>query len=194
MRARDIMSTPAVCVLETTPLSEVAGTLAEHGFTAVPVVDQHDHLVGLVSEVDLIRERFELHPHPSAPGPDMSPRSVAGEVMTTPVEFVGPQTQLSVLARRMITGRRRSMPVVASDQVVGVVTRRDVVATMARSDEAILAEVRRRLGTIEGGEQWLVRVQSGVVHLRGKSDPRLQSNAIQAADSVSGVVRVTVTG
>lgn len=191
MRARDIMTRPAVCVRPETPVGEVAGILAEHGFTAVPVVDAEHRLVGLVSEADLIRERFGLH------APDAGhtePRMTAGEVMTAPVEFVRPETSLSALAKCMITGRRRSVPVVEGQRVVGVVTRRDVVQTMARSDDTILEGVHQRLELAGFPHRWLIRVQSGVVHLWGETDPKHQQEAVVVAESVPGVIRVTVSG
>ena len=194
MQAKDIMTRPAVCVRPSTPLDEVAALLAERGFTAVPVLDEADHLVGLVSEADLIRERFGLHPQPSAGAHADAPRSTAGEVMTYPVEYVGPQTTLSALAKCMITGRRRSMPVVEDDRVVGVVTRRDVVETMARSDDSILDAVTQRLTALASSIPWLVRVQAGVVHLWGDADPEHQREATLVAESVLGVLRVTVSG
>ena len=190
MRAKDIMTTPAVCVRPSTPLSEVAAILTENGFTAVPVVDADEHLVGLVSEADLIRERFGLHHHMA----EAEPRSSAAEVMTSPVEFVRPEASLTALAKCMITGRRRSVPVVEGHRVVGMVTRRDVVETMTRSDDAVLETVRQRLELAGFPHRWLIRVQAGVVHLWGEADPQLEREAARVAESVPGVVRVTVTG
>lgn len=191
MRAKDIMTAPAVCVRPSTQLGEIAAILADNGFTAVPVVGADGDLVGLVSEADLIRERFGLHPHPAEPG---EPRLTAADVMTSPVEFVRPDTSLSALAKCMITGRRRSVPVVEGQRVVGVVTRRDVVATMARSDDAILEGVHHRLELAGFPHRWLIRVQTGVVHLRGETDLKHQHEAVRLAESVPGVVRVTVSG
>lgn len=191
MRAREIMTRPAVCVRPTTPIGEVASILAENGFTALPVVDAEHRLVGLVSEADLIRERFGLHAPETG---HTEPRTTAGEVMTSPVEFVRPETTLSALAKCMITGRRRCVPVVEGHRVVGVVTRRDVVETMARSDETILEGVHQRLELAGFPHRWLIRVQSGVVHLWGETDPKHQREAVLVAESVPGVVRVTVSG
>jgi CBS domain-containing protein len=194
MRARDIMTTPAVCVRSSTPFGEVAAILTEHGFTAVPVVDDGDRLIGLVSEADLIRERFGLRAHPPIGDGETQPRSTAGEVMTSPVEFVRPEATLSALAKCMITGRRHSVPVVEGGRVVGVVTRRDVVRTLTRSDDAILEGVHDRLAMLGFPNRWLIRVQAGVVHLWGDTDTKHQQEAVVVAESVPGVIRVTVSG
>ena len=191
MRASEMMTTPAVCVRSSTLLGEVAEILAVNGFTAVPVVDAQEQLVGLVSEADLIRERFGLRPQSAARA---EPYATAGEVMTSPVEFVRPDATLSALAKCMITGRRRSVPVVEGPRVVGVVTRRDLVAMMARRDDLILRDVHRQLELEGFPHRWLVRVQAGVVHLFGDADPKDQHEATVVAESVPGVMRVTVSG
>lgn len=193
MLTRDIMSSPAVCATESTSLDEVAAIMVGNGFTAVPVIDEDGRLIGVISEVDVIRERFGLHSRPQLVGSDGDQRSTVAQAMTSPVEFVAPTTLLSALANRMVTGRRRSMPVVEDDRVVGVVTRRDVVEMLARTDATILEEVSERLGGLTSGE-WLVRVKAGVVHLWGDTDPLRQREAISLAESVSGVIRVTVSG
>jgi CBS domain-containing protein len=190
MRAKDIMTAPAVCVRPSTRLGEVAAILSENGFTAVPVVEPDERLVGLVSEADLIRERFGLLPHGVV---DDEPR-VTAEVMTSPVEFVRPDTTLSALAKCMVTGRRRSVPVVEGERVVGMVTRRDLVETMASSDDAILEGVHHRLDTAGFPQPWLIRVQAGVVHLWSETDPTRWREAERLAESAPGVVRVTVSG
>lgn len=192
MRTRDIMATPAVCVRPSATLGEVAAILAENGFTAAPVVTEGDRLVGLVSEADLIRERFGLHPL-TGRGGIRKPRSTAGEVMTRPVECISPDATLTALAKSMITAHRRSMPVVEGDRVVGMVARRDLVEVLSRSDEAILACVYDGLSRLGLSNHWLVRVQAGVVHLWSEDDAE-HAELVQAVESVAGVLRVTVSG
>lgn len=192
MRARDIMSAPAVGVRPSSTLDEVATVLAERGFTAVPVVDEHGRLLGVVSEADLLRERFGLHRHHA--DQDHRPRLTAGEVMTSPVEFVRPETSLTALVKCMVTGRRRTVPVVEGARVVGVVTRRDVVAVMAESDDTIVEGVHRALARSGFPEHWLVRAQAGVVHLFGDDDPARLRELVAVVESVPGVTRVTVSG
>src|SRR4029079_14517968 len=96
--------------------------------------------------------------------------ATAGEVMTSPVEFVRPDATLSALAKCMITGRRRSVPVVEGARVVGGGTRRDLVAMMARRYDVILRDVHRQLELEGFPHRWLGRVQAGVVHLIGEPD------------------------
>lgn len=113
--------------------------------------------------------------------------------MTSPVEFVRPDTTLSALATCMITGRRRSVPVVEGRRVVGMVTRRDLVETMASTDNQIAARVGRRLELAGGPHRWLARVQAGVVPA-GNGRPENEEEVVQLVESVPGVVRVTLSG
>src|SRR5690606_2088319 len=59
MQARDIMTSPAICVAEDAPVADVARRLLAHRISAVPVTDAEGRLVGIVSEGDLVR-RVEL--------------------------------------------------------------------------------------------------------------------------------------
>ncbi|MGY6651549.1 CBS domain-containing protein [Amycolatopsis sp. TRM77291] len=73
MRARDLMSAPVVTVTPGTTAKHAAELLAERGFTALPVVDEDDRLIGIVTEADLIRNRFP-HDVRSGTGHEARPR------------------------------------------------------------------------------------------------------------------------
>lgn len=77
------MTTPVVTVAPSTTVHDAAALLAERGFTALPVVDDHDRLVGIVTEADLVRDRSRATRVPSSTtaagippttGPRRSPR------------------------------------------------------------------------------------------------------------------------
>ena len=74
MRARDIMSSPVVTVTPDMTVKYAANLLSAHGFTALPVLDDDGRLVGVVTEADLVRDRFprdaRYHParHKRNPG------------------------------------------------------------------------------------------------------------------------------
>jgi len=55
MKARDVMVSPVITVPATASVRDVAAALLQHGISAVPVVDDHNRLVGIVSEGDLMR-------------------------------------------------------------------------------------------------------------------------------------------
>ena len=58
---KDIMTKEVVSVRSNTPLLDVAKVLAEHNFDGVPVVDELNHLIGIVTEYDLINKTSAVH-------------------------------------------------------------------------------------------------------------------------------------
>jgi CBS domain-containing protein len=59
------MSTPVVTVAPETPAKTAEGLLARHGFTALPVLDGDQKLIGMVSESDFVADRFPREPRPA---------------------------------------------------------------------------------------------------------------------------------
>ncbi|OGM99726.1 MAG: hypothetical protein A2817_02515 [Candidatus Yanofskybacteria bacterium RIFCSPHIGHO2_01_FULL_39_8b] len=61
MTAKDIMTKEVISVPVETSLLDVAKVLAERNFDGVPVVDNEGHLVGIVTEYDLINKTSAVH-------------------------------------------------------------------------------------------------------------------------------------
>lgn len=194
MRARDIMTSPVVTVTPETTLKRAAALLAEHGFTALPVVDGDERLIGILTEADLVRDRIPRDPraliHPG-PGPASGPlATTVGEVMTAPATAMGAGTDVSVLVAAMLDAHHRAMPIVDGSHLVGIVTRRDVVRTIAREDTTIAADVRHRLEVYGGANRWKVEVHEGVVTIDDELDDAGDRHvATVLAEAVPGVVR-----
>lgn len=195
MLVRDVMSTPVVTVGPSTPPREAARLLATHGFTALPVVDPDGELLGIVTEADLLRDR--IHHDPRSPllreelAAPPSATTVA-EVMSRDVRTAVPWTDLADLVATMSASGIRSMPVLdESRRVVGIVSRRDVVRTCARPDEAIATDVRHRLSFLGRPDRWRVSVQDGTVDLGDPvGDPAESHAASVVASAVPGVLAV----
>src|SRR5690349_13325638 len=102
MRTRDVMTTDVVVVSPDTGAREAARLLAERGFTALPVVDTAGTFVGVVSEVELLRDRLPQDPrwlvHGEPPVPRHTPGDVVAQVMTKPAVTVTPNTDLAEVA------------------------------------------------------------------------------------------------
>jgi CBS domain-containing protein len=194
MRIKDVMTSPVMTVTPTTRIKQVAAMLVRHGFNAVPVVDNGE-LVGIVSEADLVR--LESSPDPRAhalrwPPPVGTTPHLVGEVMTREVLALPPDADAADAARLMLDHGVKSIPVVLGRRVVGIVTRRDLLAVLARTDHAIRAEVERLLAEELGGHR-RVEVTDGVVTLSGFNTGRETDLAGLLARTVPGVVEVRVT-
>lgn len=196
MRARDIMTSPVITVTPETTIKNAAALLAEHGFTALPVVDADERLVGIVTEADLMRDRIPRDPraliHPGPTSPDSPVTTTVGEVMTAPAVAMGAGTDVATLAAALLDAHQRAMPIVDGARLVGIVTRRDIVATIAREDTAIATDVRHRLEVYGGAGRWQVEVHEGVVTIGDQFDDEGDRHvATVLAEAVPGVVRAT---
>jgi CBS domain-containing protein len=202
MRVRDIMSSPVVTVTVVTTVKHAAGLLASNGFTALPVLDDDGGLIGIVTEADLVRDRFLRDPrYRHADEADISgvdggpqvPAATVGAVMTTPVIGMGVGTDVVDVVTAMLDDRVRSIPIVDGSRVVGIVTRRDLVRMLARDDQAIAADVRHRLAMYGGPDRWTVAVCDGAVAIGDEFDnPTDRHVAGVLAEAVSGVTAVHV--
>jgi CBS-domain-containing membrane protein len=203
MRACDVMSAPVVTVAAGTSVKDAAKLLIDHDFTALPVVDEDDRLIGIVTEVDLVRDRFPRDPRYrhtylaelaelAAGG---APGGTVGAVMTAPVTALGVGADVVELVTVMRNERVRAIPIVDGATVVGIVTRRDLVRVLARDDAAIAADVRHRLANYAGPDRWTVRVRDGRVEISDEFDNATDRHvATVLAEAVPGVTSAHVVG
>ena len=149
MNARDVMSKPAVTVHPHTPTREIARLLVEKGISAVPVVDDNGAPIGMVSEGDLIHperavreSRRQSWLEILAEGQPISSELLAWlhsqnhtarAVMSAPTITVSEDTELSEIARVLVTNRIKRVPVVRDGRVTGIVARGDLLRAMAAS-------------------------------------------------------------
>lgn len=151
MKVRDVMTSPVVTVPPQTPVMAAAALLASHGFTAVPVVDECRRVIGIATEADLVGDQI--------PPEGWPPEAVRGraavavrEVMTGSPTSVTPDGDLAELVLLMLGARIRSVPVVDDGELVGIVSRRDVLRAVARG-ELTSEDVWRRRGGLAGGNR-----------------------------------------
>lgn len=128
--------------------------------SGLPVLDAHRRLVGIVTEADLVsKEAYGDHrPRALALLADvLSAREhhwatkaaglVAADVMTTNVMTCRPDDDVRRVARRMLDRGVKRAPVLEADELVGIVSRQDILRMFARSDEEIRAEVAQVLSS-----------------------------------------------
>jgi CBS domain-containing protein len=194
MRVKDLMSKPVVCVSVETSLKEVASILVEREISAVPVVDEDRHLVGIVSEADLVRletvDDPRRHILPTDPLAREIPRQV-GEVMTREVIALPEDADAAEAARLMIERHVKRIPIVSGPHVIGILSRRDLLRTMVRED----AEIKADVDSLLGDESFMVgrfrvSVGGGVVTLAGEGSSSERRLAELLARGVPGVLGV----
>jgi CBS domain-containing protein len=199
MKAKDAMTSPAITVNQDASLREAGDVLARHAISALPVVDDEGLLVGILSQMDLIRFNTSEGPRPAGAesgGDELEGMRVA-DVMTVEVVTVAPDTELHTVAMRLSDSHVRQVPVVQDTRPVGIVSRRDLIKWMARSDAALaldviaaLEEEARRLSNLD------VSVHHGVAHIDGEAGQDILALAAKVARRVPGVLdsRVSSNG
>ncbi|MDQ1483769.1 MAG: hypothetical protein QOF35_1845 [Actinomycetota bacterium] len=193
MLVREVMTSPPVTVGPGTSLKRAIQLLDEHQITAMPVVDHVGHLMGVVSEADVLRDSVPADRRAHARLVEISAPTVqlvVTDVMTHLPVNVAPDDDLSQAVELLVDTQVKSLPVVGSGRVVGMVSRRDVIAVLARQDPLIEAEIDEELR--RAGVECTVEVNDGVVHLEGADGPDTLRIAQVIASGVSGVIGVTV--
>jgi CBS-domain-containing membrane protein len=195
MKVSEIMSRPVVTVSARAGIKAAATLMAEHGVSALPVVDAKDRLVGIVSEADLLSIETRPDPRtqatPLAPTAGSSPKTVA-EVMTREVLTVSTGSEVSQAARMMLDAGIKRVPVVRGRRVVGILSRRDLVKVIARRDEDIEGEIElrfRELG-LDGIGRPSVSVAAGIATIRIDPETSGRRLAESVALTVPGVLEV----
>jgi CBS domain-containing protein len=126
----DLMTTSVVHVQRDTGFKEIAKLLTEHDITAVPVVDDDERPVGVVSEADLLHKEA----------------ATAEGLMNSPAVTARPQWTMVEAAQAMERHRVKRLPVVdEAGRLVGVISRADLLRVFLRSDRDIREEISREV-------------------------------------------------
>ncbi|MFF0473994.1 CBS domain-containing protein [Streptomyces sp. NPDC004284] len=179
MKIGGLMTGDVVSAVPTTSFREIAKLLAEHDISGVPVLDEDDRVVGVVSESDLLA-RHGL---------------TARGLMTTPAVTVHAEETVADAARLMVRRGVERLPVVdVEERLVGIVTRRDLLCVYLRPDAEIRRRIREDVLTDAmdlPGDAVDVHVLDGVVTVAGRVRRRSQALAlVELAERVDGVVAV----
>jgi CBS domain-containing protein len=193
MLVREVMTRQPITVTPDTSAKEALRLLDRHSVTSMPVVNVDGEVVGVVSEADLLRDALppdsRTHLLPVSDDRQHHAQHVE-DVMTRHPITVRADLDLAQATELIISTAVKSVPVVEGPRLVGMVSRRDVVHALARSDADIaghLDELYRSLGV-----DWLVEVQDGDVTVDGPVDAKDRALAETAAGTVPGVMSVTI--
>jgi CBS domain-containing protein len=222
MRAMDVMTTPVITVDPETTVQDLAKLLSEKNISGVPVCEGGDRLVGIVSEGDLL--------HRAETGTERRVQkrrswwldSLAAEaeaardyvkahgqrvrdIMSREVITVAETTDLAEVAMLLETKLIKRVPVVRDRQLVGIISRANLVRALATTSSApaIVADaddrtIREKLLQELRGQRWAnvwaadIMVRDRVVHIWLSDDqPPAERDALRvAAENIAGVRRV----
>jgi len=197
---KDVMTAEVVAVKRETTFKEMAAVLRRYRVSALPVVDDTGRVVGVVSEADLLAK--EALADPGVVAELLHHKDVrkaegltAGDLMTRPAVTAAPEDPVEQAVRMMHFMRVKRLPVVNSGgQLVGIVSRSDVLAVFDRPDEDIrkdIVDTMLRHEFLIDQRLFKVTVESGVVTMEGCPETAALGHAlVRKARHVPGVVAV----
>ena len=125
--ARDIMTRQPITCAPWHKLRDAVRLLLKHRVSALPVVDEGHRLVGMLSSADcmhvLAAETFHR---------DTAADMAVSDLMSTRLHWVGPELDLFSIAQRLASGKLRRLPVLEDGQLIGQISRSDVLRAVAR--------------------------------------------------------------
>ncbi|KOV53596.1 CBS domain protein [Streptomyces sp. AS58] len=203
-----VMSSDVVTAQYGTPFKDVVRLLREHGISGLPVIDEDDKVIGVVSETDLMQRQAgsgesggrlnvwacKLRRRTRKSSARSRART-AGGIMSAPAVTVRAEAGLPEAARLMARHGIERLPVVdEEDRLVGIVTRRDLLQVFLRSDDEIRRAVQREVLV---DALWLdphtveVVVCEGVVTMSGQLEHHSDATvAVAMTRRIDGVVDV----
>ena len=215
MRAHQIMTRSVVTVAPDATILEAADIMLRQHVSGLPVVDAAGKLVGIVSEGDFIRRseigtqrkrgrwlKFLFGAGVTATDYVREHGHKVSEVMTTDPITVAEDATLEQIVTSMETNSVKRLPVMRGDNLVGIVSRANLlqaVASLTREIPDPTADddhIRSRIIAAIDKNDWSpfglnIIVRDGIVHLSGViTDESSRQAAVVAAENVAGVRKV----
>ena len=216
MKAMDVMVRDVITVGPDDTVADAAKLIAQNDVSALPVVDEDGHLVGIISEGDLMnREEIgtEVH-HPwwieaVTPAATLATEFAKShgkrvdEVMSDDVITATEEAPLSEIAALLERNRIKRVPILRDGKLVGIVSRSNLVQALASNGAPVASEDKSRtirnelLSRLAEQQSWTdfgsrnVIVTDGKVHLWGLISSDAERKALIAlAEGVPGVTQV----
>jgi CBS domain-containing protein len=122
MQAKDIMTRDIITVNPGMTVRNLAQTLIRNQISGAPVAGKSGKIVGVVSEADIVAKK----------GKDVK------SIMSKKVISVLEDTEVEEIARLMTDQKIKRVPVMRGDEVVGIVSRADIVSAIARGEHVAM--------------------------------------------------------
>lgn len=122
MQARDIMTRDIITVAPNMTVRNLAQTLIKNQISGAPVAGRNGKILGVVSEADIVAKK----------GKDVK------SIMSKKIISVSEETAVEEIARLMTEQKIKRVPVMRGEEVVGIVSRADIVSAIARGEHVAI--------------------------------------------------------
>ena len=139
---RDVMTTNVICINKDASVHEAARILSENRISGMPVVDEEKHLIGIVTEADILYSAGMKKSHDfrdilrhvlGEPHPKIRNGSKVKEIMTTQVITTSPERDIGEVARILDEKRIKRLPVVdENNKLIGIISRANIVRYLGK--------------------------------------------------------------
>ncbi|HEX6222587.1 MAG TPA: CBS domain-containing protein, partial [Acidimicrobiia bacterium] len=152
MRVRDLMTADVITIGPDASLKEAARRMIEAGVSGLVVTDG-GRLMGVITEADFVKSESDRRPKKRARVLSWFSHDVevphferlVGDVMTSDVVSVSPETDHAEAARLMQSKKIKRLPVVDDGELLGIISRSDILRAFARPDESIIEELKEHV-------------------------------------------------
>ena len=117
-KVKDIMKIDLITVNRHTPIHDAIRILVENNITGLPVVNDDMSLAGIISEKDMLGLLYNIEDKPGN----------VEDFMTEQVIFFDQEDSLIDVAESFIEGNFRRVPIVNDGRLVGIISRKDIIA------------------------------------------------------------------
>jgi CBS domain-containing protein len=204
MQVHEVMTTDVMTVGPDIGLKAAARLMIDRGISGLPVVDDAGKLVGIITEADFVKQEADRSHRRYRRLLDalfgerehrLGGETVADAMTRHPI-VIDPETRVAEAAREMSDRGIKRLPVVNDrGELVGIVSRADIMAAFVRPDDVIATQIREdvieRILMIDPGTVQ-VKVAEGVAVLAGTVPTRTDARLLEELTRrLEGVVRVT---
>ncbi|MDV4183776.1 CBS domain-containing protein (plasmid) [Rhizobium leguminosarum] len=196
MQAKDIMTTHVVSIGPAVGIRHAVAVMMQNKVSGLPVVDDGGRVCGMITEGDLLMRKEIRFPSRSIRASEIdleryisSNGWCVADVMSQDVVVARPDSEVSDIAESLQAHRIKRLPIVEDGRLVGIVSRRDILALiidaqtapLPKEDESIRLAVRTRLRSDLGitPQKVQVTVKNGQVTLDGNVESELKQKAVR---------------
>ncbi len=122
MIAKHIMTKDIITVSPTMTIKTLAMTLIKNQISGAPVAGKNGKIIGVVSEADIVAKKGKA----------------VKSIMSKKIISVAEETSVEEIAELMTTHNIKRVPVMRGEEVVGIVSRADIVSAIARGEHVAI--------------------------------------------------------